>query len=697
MENVWGLVIVKKKKKKRKKKKKKEEEEEKKEEEKEKKEEEKDKKEEEKDKKEEEKDKKEEDDFFKYNKDGISIYTYDIEDIDEYKNKYTNLTFIEIPEEEKKKILEIFGLDEDEKLYVEIIDRTKNDSKAATSDYEYKIFLKNKTELNLSNIKDDLNIKVYVPIRNLTNANFDYALEFAKNGYDIYDKNSDFYIDPCTAAYIHRNDIPLKDRKKDIYPNVTICEGGNCHYKSVSLDDHRIACECNMNADKLNETEDDYMEDDDNVGNYILDNINYEIIRCYYLHFDFNNLKTNPAFYVLVVIFILVIIFFIKFFCFGMQRLRGLLVSRNIEELKVIGFYHECHHARKNKSNPLKKVVSVKKSKFAKKLNNANNSNAKNNNAKNSNAKNSKKIKDTDGGRVRIAKVDSLTQTQSKNSFISQTETFLKKKIKKKKKKLMPNRFFEINKLIENKSIEKSYSIDKSLKMDKLVYNIHDRIDEYMIASYENAINSRQKNFCSLFYYLLFYKIDTLHLCDKNRFFVDLCVNHILTTLVLIFFFNGFFYSDEIVSHKYHSNGKLDLGVSIGLGFISIFLTLIITHYLKRGIVFKRRMRKILQIKNEKEYQRQVKEFFRSLYIQVTIAFIIELLIIAWGYYYIILFFIIYYQSRKGVTINFLISLLIKVIITLVYILLLLLIRMISICLKISCLYNTIKFIYEIF
>ena len=367
-----------------------------------------------------------EEDVFKYNEDGISIYTYDLEDLDEYKKKYKNLTFIEIPEEEKKRILESIGLDKNEKLFIEIIDKPNNDSKAATSDYEYKFFIKNKTELNLSNIKDDINIKIYVPIRNLTKANFDYALLFSKDGYDIYDKFSDFYIDPCTAAYIHRNDIPLKDRKKDIYPNVTMCEGGNCHYKSVSLEDHRIACECNLNADKLNETEDDYMEDDDNVGNYILDKINYEIIRCYYLHFNFNNLKTNPAFYSILLIFILVIIFFIKFFCFGMQRLRGLLLSRNIEELKLFGFYHQCHHSNKNKSNPKKKgAIIKKKSKFAKKENNENNN---------------KKIKDTDGGRMGFVKVNSSFQKQSRNYLIFPTDSSVKKKLKK--KKLMPNIYF---------------------------------------------------------------------------------------------------------------------------------------------------------------------------------------------------------------------------------------------------------------
>jgi hypothetical protein len=171
-----------------------------------------------------------------------------------------------------------------------------------------------------------------------------------------------------------------------------------------------------MNADKLNETEDDYMEDDSNIGNYILDNINYRIIPCYYLHFNFNNLKTNPAFYVLLIIFILVVIFFIKFFCFGMQRLKGLLVARNFDEMKIIGFYHQCHHERKNKSNP------VKKSLFA----------------KNRDAKD-KKVKDTESARVRIRKEDLLSQTKSKssNSSLMLHTDFPKKNKKKKKSKIL--------------------------------------------------------------------------------------------------------------------------------------------------------------------------------------------------------------------------------------------------------------------
>ncbi len=208
----------------------------------------------------------------------------------------------------------------------------------ATSEYEYTFILENGTKLNLSNIKDDIYIDVYVPLRDLDLANYDYALEFAKQGYDIYDKNSDFYIDPCTAAYIHRNDITLNDRKKDIYPNVTICKGSNCHYKSSNLNDHKIVCQCNLNADKINDSdvEDDFMIDDnDNVKNYVLDHINYKIIKCYYLLKKFKNLEKNPAFYIIIILFITVLILSLYFIFFKMSKIRAKMNNESPTTKKV--------------------------------------------------------------------------------------------------------------------------------------------------------------------------------------------------------------------------------------------------------------------------------------------------------------------------------------------------------------------------
>ena len=622
-----------------------------------------------------------EDEFFKYRDENTSIYAYELEDLDELIDQYPNLTLIDIPDEEKKKLLDSFGLDEDEELYVYIVDTPSDDPKTATSDYEYKFFTKNGTELNLSKINDDITIIVNVPIRDLDLANFDYALEFDKYGYDIYDKNSEFYIDPCTAAFIHRNDIPLKDRKRDIYPNVTICKGGNCHYKSANLDQKRIVCECNINADKINETEeDDYMEEVD-VGNYILDNINYKIIKCYPLELKWKNLVKNPAFYIIVLSYLLVLIFYIKFMCCGlkilkteiydqftiMAKLRG-FVAKDINELKK----RYCHHHHKLIGNPLKKVKKGKKKKIkAKKRNN------------------NQHLKETDFPSEKARAIKSDSQAQSKNYLINKNIGL--SKVKKK-----PSKF---SKVIGKKTY-KTKSILKSIKINDIDINnliLKDDIDEYMRVSYDKALLQKKIGFCLFFYSLLFYKIDGFHLLRKNNFFRDLCVGHIITGLILIFFFNAFFYSDEIVSHKYHSNGQLDFAVTLGLCVVSILLTFIIIYYLKRCRVLKRMMIKIIEIKNEEQYLKEIKKFIKSAKIQATIAFIFESIIISWGYFYIVLFFIIYYQSRKDVTINFLFTILAKLIISLIFILIILLMRTIAVNSKISCLYSVSKFLYEIF
>ena len=126
------------------------------------------------------------DDFYFSNEiSGISTYIYNLENVIELKEKYTNLTFIVISEEKKKELLGKFGVDQNEELYVFITDFLSNDSKTATSDFKYVFILGNGTYLNLSQIKEDFDINIYLPIRNLSLANFDYAKEFSKEGYDI--------------------------------------------------------------------------------------------------------------------------------------------------------------------------------------------------------------------------------------------------------------------------------------------------------------------------------------------------------------------------------------------------------------------------------------------------------------------------------------------------------------------------------
>ena len=168
----------------------------------------------------------------------------------------------------------------------------------ATSDYIVKFFLENNTELSLDEITEDLYFDIYVPIKVLELGNFNYSKYFSNQGYDIYNKSSDFYNDFCSAANLGDNDITLNDRKKYIYPNnVTLCKD-NCKYNGVDLDKEIIICSCNLNKD-INgiKNEDNFLYENGNFFTYLLDNINYNIFKCYKLLSSFNNLKNNYSFY----------------------------------------------------------------------------------------------------------------------------------------------------------------------------------------------------------------------------------------------------------------------------------------------------------------------------------------------------------------------------------------------------------------
>ena len=267
--------------------------------------------------------------FYYSNKiENVSIYSYEIDSASELKAKNINLTFIEFSEEEKKDLLNKFGINITKKIYIFIYDAPSNNSRTATSNFIF--VLENGTKLNLSELKEDFFVTVTIPIRNLDLANFNYAKEFSLQGYDIYNKTSEFYNDVCSPAYTNNNDIILKDRRKDIYPNnVTLCKE-NCEYKGINLEEERIVCQCNLYQNKDNESisdednNDDFLEEeeDGNFLDYILDNLNYKIIKCYHLLLSFDNFIKNPAFYAFLVIFIIIMICSFKFIIVRIQNIR---------------------------------------------------------------------------------------------------------------------------------------------------------------------------------------------------------------------------------------------------------------------------------------------------------------------------------------------------------------------------------------
>jgi len=345
-------------------------------------------------------------------------------------------------------------------------------------------------------------------------ANYELAVYFSEFGYDIYEKNDIFYNNICSSAYIDSNDIVIKDRKRYIFPNnVSLCLN-YCIYETSDLEGKRILCNCNLNINNNshNYNEENYFEieeDDNNFINYLLDKINYEIYKCYSLLYIFDNYIKKIAFYVLVFILLIYIILIIRFFAHRIFYIRKTIIN-NIKKSKKQLLLKSIKRMKSLnlKGNPVKQK--------AQKI-------GKNNGQTNVIFKN-----------VNIYMPIKINQTQT------QTKVQSNKIIKRKSKRG----------LTVNVS-----SISKRIKIDEKDYND---------MPYNKAIKYDKRDFLTTFTSVVLEKIELINIFNNNKTHVrELLLCQYLLSLIVDFYFNAIFYSDDIISHKYHNKGKLDFIVSL--------------------------------------------------------------------------------------------------------------------------------------
>ena len=275
------------------------------------------------------------------------IYLYNINsNINVLKESYFNFAFVDFTSENIDNLKKKFNIDED--IYILTSLYPSSEPLTATCDYNFKLLLKNGTELNLCLINNDFYVDIYVPITDLNLSNFNYAEYFIEQGFDIYDKNSNFYYDYCLSAYYKENDIIIKDRRNEIYPNnISLCKA-NCEYQKVNIKEKRISCQCNLNINKYknenelnndnNKNNENFLtidEEDENFGDLLLNNTNYKIFTCSYLIFSFKNLKDNIGFYLVSIIFLALVIFNLKFAFFGLPNLRAKMFEETPTKAKI--------------------------------------------------------------------------------------------------------------------------------------------------------------------------------------------------------------------------------------------------------------------------------------------------------------------------------------------------------------------------
>lgn len=93
-------------------------------------------------------------------------------------------------------------------------------------------------------------------------------------------------------------------------------------------------------------------------------------------------------------------------------------------------------------------------------------------------------------------------------------------------------------------------------------------------------------------------------------------------------------FSDSVITHKFHNNGKLDNIVTLTLTISSNLLSLLLEHYISLLVRYEEVMEQIKEIKQEYVFLKVCKRFYKILIIQI-IAFL--LLVFALYYFVFII------------------------------------------------------------
>ena len=663
------------------------------------------------------------------------IYGYKIDDNTKNYIYEHDLIYIDFSNS-LKEIKELYNLDNNTNIYTIIIDIPSKYNSSSTNDLSFMFFLENGTELNITKLTN-LKINISFPMINLESLNYNYAAYFSEQGYDIYNINSIFYNDVCSPAYYGGNDITLNDRKLEIYPRNISINKNNCTYSSADLKNKRFSYECQFT--ELYNSEISYNENnvqESNFIKYFLDLINYKILICYNLLYNFDNYKKNAGIIVCIVDFCLTIPFIIAFLIFGRSIIRINLtkeikeqkkkrneiikkqklskIKDNNKEKKATKLKIKLNRKMKKKEININKRLEKEKQnieenknsnknkdktkyKKKKKENNKINRNIIDNNKnnhfknhiKNGKEKNNKKSKISNPikkNRNSIKKIINFDNSKFKNStnvnilaHKSQINLILPKNIK----------FIRTsNQNINFKLNKKSYINLKNKKTINFLINSKINIDDFDELSFKEAILLYNRNIFKLFIWKIFDKFEIIDIFINKKIKIILFSKFFLYLLIDLLL-NALLYSDEVVSHKSHNNGKLEFILVITITLSSKIILSIIKYFLDKLMEFEEKINLIAENINELILLRILKKFLKEIIIKTILFLLIELCIIFFSYYYLLIFCTIYSQSQISLLKNYIFSIIEDILISLIITIIIIILRKLGLILKNKYLYNT--------
>ena len=220
------------------------------------------------------------------------------------KNENSNSTTTINLGECEKKLKIIYNISEESNLYILKIDKNQKGKNYPLIEYEV-FYPLNGGEMEILNLSlcEGIDIELSIPI-------------IINDTIDKYNPKSSYYNDICSKTTSKCNtDITLNDRRNEfMINNMSLCEE-NCELTSYDYIYKKAKCSCKTKAtislDKIELNRKDILKNFIDIKRIT----NIEIIKCYKIVFNKNNLKNNYGSFFILFIFLLYFLCIIIFFC----------------------------------------------------------------------------------------------------------------------------------------------------------------------------------------------------------------------------------------------------------------------------------------------------------------------------------------------------------------------------------------------
>ena len=240
-------------------------------------------------------------------------------------------------------------------------------------------------------------------INDLEDVDLTSASEYAEYGIDVFNANDAFFNDLC-HPFRSDTDIVLRDRREDLYQNVSFC-GDDCIYYGINYELMTANCSCVPNNIQIEDDDDKNLADENKKGITINDlansftsellSFNFIVIKCYNLVFNPLVIKNNIGFFLLLSMNALQIIFLSIFFSKCLKPIKNYMLvfepfdprtdpanpepkkrqnnyNSNIVESENTNLYDILETIPDNKTNLSKKEKEIQKTIFINNLLNKN-------------------------------------------------------------------------------------------------------------------------------------------------------------------------------------------------------------------------------------------------------------------------------------------------------------------------------------